>query len=136
MARAGKETVRFKVEGLAFWASPDGQKFETGIHEVQADKALSRALAAAEAAGALIVVEGEVDASAIESDEDSARLDAAVTTARQELAEEREMALLAWNRKRAPEDTDDEHAAGVEELLQEYEVRAAAEAKKALKGKV
>jgi hypothetical protein len=63
------ETVRFRVEGLSDWNGYEGAM----THEIEADAAMLATLAAAHAAGAVVVEEGAeaLVSEHVESDEDS-----------------------------------------------------------------
>jgi hypothetical protein len=63
--------VTFRVEAWAGDLTIGKQTFEVGTHEVKADAKLARALAGAEGAGGITLIDGDLPDDHVESDEDS-----------------------------------------------------------------
>lgn len=88
--------VKFMIEGPSQWGYGDAV-YESGVeHTVDADRGLREALVAAEAAGVLVTLDGDLsDVDVVESDEDSLALKERIDAIRAELIGERDSRINA-----------------------------------------
>lgn len=114
-------SVRVKLPpGIARWTYEDVTVDGVGEHDLDGDGVLLGAVAAAVAAGSLLLVEGDLPKDAVQSDKDSLKLQAKADKARAPLYRKRDEALFAGGDTQAILDQfDAEMAAAAQAALEE-----------------
>lgn len=125
--------------GIASWAYEDTTLAGGTSHNIDADPRLANAIAGAAAAGTLRIIEGDVPADAVESDEDSLKKQDVAMRARTELIGDRDRALAAVAQDvlndepdLAPEDRVQRMAQVRQERIEEWEQKMNEAAQKAV----